>query len=343
MKTKIIYIFLGFLILLNSVIPAYAEENPNTNSTNDTVKINNILLTESIPPVRSSRTESESNNTRTTANFIYAGDTMTGYISTSSDIDCFKFSPTSSGTLTVTMSSIPSGKIFKLCLQDNNGNALVFATNNSSAITSKNFTYDVTAGTTYYIVAYSAGDYSASDSYLVSISLSGTGGGSSSNQKILNVTRYAQEMTKWCWAACIKMTANYEGYSKTQNQIVTYIHGSASNTTGSMSDVCDALQWISPSTFSNAGYYNVRSDRYQSHILNQIDNDKPVHVACLPSSGVGHSYLIKGYKSSGDSLILVDPWSGQSEIEVSKNNFLTNGFYCYATGSYVTGVSSIKY
>lgn len=344
MKRRIISIFFCLLILMGLAIPAYAEENPNTNPINGMIETNLVSFEEPLLPM-SSRTESESNNTRSTADLVYAGDTMTGYVSTSSDIDCFKFVPTSSGTLNATMSSIPSGKIFKLCLQDSNGNALVFATNNSVALTSKSFTYNVVAGTTYYIVAYSAGDYSTSDSYVVSVSLSGTSGGSgtTSGENILNVTRYTQEKTKWCWAACVKMNAGYKGYTKTQSQIVEHVHGSAENVTGSMSDVRDALKWISSTTFGAAEYKNITNDRYQSNIIDHIDDDKPVHVACMPSTGVGHSYLIKGYKNDGNTLVLVDPWSNQSVIEVSKNNFLTNGFYCYAVGKNVTGLSSIVY
>ena len=111
-----------------------------------------------------------------------------------------------------------------------------------------------------------------------------------------------------------------------------------------MSDVASALSWISSSTFGSASYYNVREDRYQSHILDMIDDQKPVHVACMPSSGAGHSYIIKGYESNGDYLVMTDPWTNRtSNVRVSKSAFLNDGFYCYALSNYVTGVSSIKY
>ena len=343
--------FLLSLILVTSLSPlnAYSystedEINPYTNDSSS--QLPEAYAQAPLPSIfpNASHTESEPNNTRATANLINIGDSITGKIGSSSDIDCFKITASSSGTLSVTMSNIPSGKIFKLCLQNTSGDALVFAANNSVALSSKSFSYNVTSGTTYYIVAYSAGDYSTSAFYTVSTSLSSSGGGSTSNSNILSVIRCEQEKTKWCWAACVQMNSKYKGYIKTQSQIVTYVHGSAVNQTGSMSDVASALNWISSSTFGNASYYNVREDRYQSHILNMIDTQKPVHVACMPSSGSGHSYIIKGYENDGDYLVMLDPWSDRTaDLRVSKNAFLNSGFYCYALGQYVTGVSSIKY
>jgi len=354
MEKRILTIIICFLLVLCMTIPAGAanlynesesnivEENPDTSPGEDVTDAAPSFSSENEEGMLytdSALSESESNNTRATADTMNVGDSMTGYIGTSTDIDCFKIIPSSGGTLSVTMSSIPSGKVYKLCLQNSSGSALVYATNNSSAVTSKSFTYNVTSGTKYYIVAYSAGDYHTSDSYKISTSISG--GGSS---QILSVRRYEQKEDNWCWAACIKMTAKFEEYSKTQTQIVTHVFGSAIDQTAYMSDVRDTLIWISSSTFGNAGYYNVTSARYQTNIVNQINASKPVQVACMPSSGSGHSYLITGLEDNTNTVVMIDPWYNQTTlVRISKDELL-NGFECYALdGQVVRAISSIKY
>lgn len=113
------------------------------------------------------RTEAEPNNRRSDAGSAYAGDVLKGTISSASDIDCWKITPSESGSLSVSLTG-PTGYFYNLWLQDSNGDALAKATNLS---TSKTISYNVTAGTSYYIVVNksSKSDFSDSKSYTVSV------------------------------------------------------------------------------------------------------------------------------------------------------------------------------
>ncbi len=113
------------------------------------------------------RTESEPNDKRSEAGSVYAGDVLKGTISSASDVDCWKITPSESGSLTITLTG-PSGYFYNLWLQDNNGDALAKATN---LATSKTISYNVTAGTSYYIVVNksSKSGFSDAKSYTVSI------------------------------------------------------------------------------------------------------------------------------------------------------------------------------
>lgn len=64
---------------------------------------------------------------------------------------------------------------------------------------------------------------------------------SSSNP--LSMTKYTQEKSNWCWAACAKMTGKYFGYSHSQNSIVSEIKGSAVNSAASDVEIGHALRY----------------------------------------------------------------------------------------------------
>ena len=52
----------------------------------------------------------------------------------------------------------------------------------------------------------------------------------------LSIPLYKQEDTKWCWAACIQMCAEYKGYTATQSEIVEAAKGEVINEGASSSD-----------------------------------------------------------------------------------------------------------
>lgn len=127
-----------------------------------------INLIPTINASAASYSETESNNTRATANTIKVNDTYTAKIGSSGDIDCFKFLPKENDKIRVDLSNIPSGKKYNIWLQDNNGNELMRET---STGTSKHVVYDVVANTSYYIVINGSGssDYSSSQNYTLGL------------------------------------------------------------------------------------------------------------------------------------------------------------------------------
>lgn len=113
--------------------------------------------------------ESEPNNTIATATIIYDNDTVTGKISSTSDVDYYKIKFSNNGTANFWLGNIPSGKDFDLYLCNSAGTTLASsttATGNQEIITQ----YSVTAGVWYYIkvVGYN-GSYDASHSYTLRV------------------------------------------------------------------------------------------------------------------------------------------------------------------------------
>lgn len=67
-----------------------------------------------VAPLAVLKTESESNDTRSAANLVNQDDTVTGYISSASDVDYFKVVASASGVFNFWLGNIPSGKDYDL-------------------------------------------------------------------------------------------------------------------------------------------------------------------------------------------------------------------------------------
>lgn len=67
-----------------------------------------------VKSVNASNYESESNNTFVTANTISYGTQMLGMISSSSDVDYFKFTASNGNVLHVNLSKVPSGRDYDI-------------------------------------------------------------------------------------------------------------------------------------------------------------------------------------------------------------------------------------
>lgn len=286
----------------------------------------------------STRNEVESNNKRTSADVMYIGDTMRGYMNSASDVDCFVFTPTSDYKVTVALTG-PSGSSYDydLWLQDASGNLLAQSTGSTSA---EKLTYDAKSGTKYYIVVNTSKGYSTSTRYTVKL----TGTAKAATSKTISVTAKKQEKTYWCWATTVQMIAATEGYSRTQTQIVTSIHGSAVNKTGNISQQVDALKLISSSTFKKADYNNCENTtQYKSLISDSVLAGKPVNVACCPDwKSIGHSYLVYAVDTNSNTLSMIDPWDASRVTRMSRSTFI-NGFYCAPVGKTVRSLSAITY
>ena len=129
----------------------------------------------STPPPSSNDTY-EPNDTMATAYAITSGTTYNSYIYTSSDVDYYKLTTTSSGTIAVTLTNLP--KDYDLYLYNSSGTQLAKSENGST--TSESISYSASAAGTYYIkvIGYN-GYYSTSQAYALKATF--TGGGSGGN------------------------------------------------------------------------------------------------------------------------------------------------------------------
>lgn len=121
---------------------------------------------------------------------------------------------------------------------------------------------------------------------------------------VLSVPAYQQEQSNWCWAACDKMVIQYcKGTSPSQSSIVTFVFGSPVNNCASLSQTRSALtNWnvLSSVTSSALSYTEVQ---------NNIISDCPI-IAGLAVNGGGHMNVVRGFDTSNNSVLFIDPGDG---------------------------------
>lgn len=125
----------------------------------------NLVYASSIQPMAVGRYETESNNTRSTANQVVQDETIYGTISSSSDVDYFKVVFPTSGKANFWLGNIPAGKDYDLYVYNSNGTEIGSSTGTSSAeLVSK---IVVNAGETYYFKVTGYNSYDATNQYKV--------------------------------------------------------------------------------------------------------------------------------------------------------------------------------
>jgi hypothetical protein len=129
----------------------------------------------------------DSNNTSTTATLLTFGQAMTGYISTPTDVDWFKVSITTPGTLTYNL-TVPADKDFDLELYGPDGSYITGSYNDTGI--AESIIYNVVTTGTYYVRVYGYpignGAYSMTESYTLNASFAS--GTSSITTPVQNVT-----------------------------------------------------------------------------------------------------------------------------------------------------------
>lgn len=147
MKKRILSLVLALVMCVVLAVPAFASE---------------------ITPMTVLKKEYEKNDSMTTANQVNQDDTITGYISSSSDVDYFKISPTTNGVFSFWLGNIPAGKDYDLYVYDySSGQLLASSTRQGNTqevingITAK-------AGKVYcFAVKGKNGSYSTTSAYKV--------------------------------------------------------------------------------------------------------------------------------------------------------------------------------
>lgn len=112
--------------------------------------------------------ETESNNTSGTANPVSTGDIVRGAINPVGDRDWFRVVFPASGVLNLSLSNIPSGCDYELCLYDSSVNPI--ATSLTPGSVDEHISYNVTAGRIYYIQVYA---YQGTSSSLYTLRING--------------------------------------------------------------------------------------------------------------------------------------------------------------------------
>ena len=120
----------------------------------------------------------------------------------------------------------------------------------------------------------------------------------------LNITRYQQVKSNWCWAAAAQMIGKYLGGSKTQYQISTKVKGnSTNNSTASLNEVVSAIQYAVGNTYD---CYYVGVKLYGDLEVLLGDCEIPQGIRMQWDDGGGHVIAVEGY-TNDRQLRLVDP------------------------------------
>lgn len=166
-KLKLVTTFLLlFLFLFSCAVnselglneEAAGDKNENENVMQGAISEENLELDSQS---KASRTESESNNTRSKANRFWDDYNVYGKISSRSDVDYFKITFKKSGKANFYLGKIPSGRNYDLYLYNRNGSKLRSSTNSRNK--SELISYKVTKNRTYYIKVKSRSGYSSKE------------------------------------------------------------------------------------------------------------------------------------------------------------------------------------
>ena len=121
---------------------------------------------------------------------ITTSSTLISQIAAATDADWFKFTPTASGKITITLSTLPFD--YDISLNDANGTELIRSENSGTA--NESFFYNVSAGVTYYFKIQGwQGVFTASNCYTLSVS--GIVAAQGSNQPVSIVN--AEKVNGW--------------------------------------------------------------------------------------------------------------------------------------------------
>lgn len=140
--------------------------------------------------------------------------------------------------------------------------------------------------------------------------------------KTLSVTRYTQEKTKWCWAACAQMIGKYKtGTKRSQSNICEYVKGVVENAAGTVAETTTAL-WLT--TGKDTNYKN--SYLKFSTSKGQINDSRPFIVRIKKDSGGGHMLVASGYKTEPYYYLrLIDPVAGCGTNYYRYHNMTNSG------------------
>jgi len=200
----------------------------------------------------------------------------------------------------------------------------------------------------------------------------------------VHVQRERQRRTLWCWAAVVEMVTTYEAARtgnpnliRTQEQIVIYTFGSEVNEAGRLFHVASALRMASrrvcmitcgttcitpcipecdprrctpvcdpvcERTFARADSYPLDMGSFNTVVVHEIRNERPVIVGCWPAAGIGHYYLIYEVRNT-NIVLMIDPcyYNHATHLALSNRTLIEDGFFSPILGRHVTGQWVVNY
>ncbi len=146
-----------------------------------------------------------------------------------------------------------------------------------------------------------------------------------------SVTRYSQEKSNWCWAACSKMIGHFHGHNKTQSQIVVHVKNANVNEAATDSEVVKAIKYACGSSYTVTDCHGTIPYEY---IQNYITRGLPFVIKINWAGGGAHVEVLSAYDASR-KVTLIDPWSNRENRKYLYRD-LINGTYLFGSkGTYV--------
>lgn len=155
------------------------------------------------------------------------------------------------------------------------------------------------------------------------------------SEKSLRVWQVDQSTNYYCGYASIKSLLDYEGVSKTQDEIAREVYKKNKScpwylSNGDSYDQFPVPKYLSdkidfsyvPYPYGTAGTTDITTSKVKSKVVSTIDNEHGL-MACgnskgsisnhesilpgYPGRNVGHWIVIRGYKNNGDTVLIADP------------------------------------
>ncbi|MEW6281046.1 MAG: papain-like cysteine protease family protein [Candidatus Eremiobacterota bacterium] len=142
-----------------------------------------------------------------------------------------------------------------------------------------------------------------------------------------------QQMSNWCWAACIQMVLNYHGLYVTQQDIVARVYGDLVDRPAYPEQIMGALTGWAPDTRGRySAIYADTNSVNASTVINDLHRKWPLIIGLgSPNPNEqGHAYVLTAVYYSYDGygqpvplrFVLRDPWPGRtSRVEMEAEEF----------------------
>ena len=137
----------------------------------------------------------------------------------------------------------------------------------------------------------------------------------------LAVTKYKQEKSNWCWAACAQMVGKYITKTvKEQSVIVKHVKGAVIDDGATYDEMSTAIKYAT----SSSSLYRYTTPDFSVIHKAVYEKVHPGVIAIVWDTGYGHSMVISGSNDSEQKMYLIDPAAGVSNAWYSYTK-LKNG------------------
>lgn len=154
------------------------------------------------------------------------------------------------------------------------------------------------------------------------------------NYKRLTVTKYSQEKSNWCWAACAKMLGKYyTGNAISQSNIVAYTQGSSSgNSVATGTEIKKAITYATSSTVTFSGVQSYATMENKIYV-----GEKPFAITIKKENGYGHLNVVNGINGlvASEQINLIDPVANNGTKWYEYEALVNGTEFPYGEGIYV--------